>query len=339
MAPFFQLVDPASLNQDELNRFSDRTIQQTLPWIQFLTETQNAEPIFAVLKAGSRTLGYFSGLITRRFGFKILGSPFPGWSTTYMGFNLFPGASRSEALDALVDLCFHELKCDHLELMDRHISHEQCSGRRFTIWDFASIEIDLTETEDEIFHRMKHQCRNCIRKAQRSGVIIEVSDDEGFAQDYYRQIQHVFATKGLPPPFGMDRVESLIRNVYPTGKLLLLRARNRDGVCIATGIFPAMNTTAYAWGSASLRQYSGDRPNEAIFWYAMKYWKDRGMRVFDLVGAAEYKKKYGGHIIVVPWIRKSKNWITAFLRTEAEAVFLKFPRSFAKLSKLGQSSN
>ncbi len=329
--PSFERIEIDSILDEQLAVFPDRIIHQTRPWTQFLESTLGGEPILAVLQENGRILGYFTGLIVKEFGFKILGSPFPGWSTTYMGFNLQPGISRALALEALSDFAFNELKCDHLELMDRYSLREDAIRLGFEVWDFSTLEVDLSPSEDEIFASFKHQCRNCIRKAARSGITIEEADDPEFADDYHEQLKHVFQVKQLPPPFEAQRVRDLITFLFPTGRLLLLRARNDQGICIATGIFPAMNETMYAWGSASWRQYSNVRPNEALFWHAMKYWRRHGMRTCDLVGEVHYKQKYGGRRVVVPWIRKSKNRVIATLRTTAESLILSRPRSVGKI--------
>lgn len=328
----FDLVDIESVKDEELDAYPDRTIFQTRQWVNFIAHTQRAEPVMAVLRQGNRTLGYFTGLIVRKFGFKILGSPFPGWSTFYMGLNLRPGISRSLALEALTRFAFKDLKCHHLELMDRHISKEDYGKFNFEHFMFNSFEIDLTPSEEQIFRNMKHQCRNCIRKAEKSGVVIEEADDIEFADEYCAQRKHVFAVNSSVPRYGANRVRELIKLIYPTGKLLLLRARNKHGICIATGIFPAMNDTMYASGQASWRHYSNVRPNEAMFWYAMKYWKRRGMRVLDMLGGGDYTRKYGAYSIGVPWIRKSKNRWIAFLRTTAQVVIQKRERALGKLA-------
>src|SRR5215470_3168018 len=107
---------------------ADRTIFQSPAWLNFLTATQNGEPILGVLRDGAGTAGYFTGMIVRKFGLKILGGPFPGWSTSYMGFNLQPGVSKQEALDALKQFAFRDLECAHLEFMDRKLSSDEISG-------------------------------------------------------------------------------------------------------------------------------------------------------------------------------------------------------------------
>ena len=85
---------------------------------------------------------------------------------------------------------------------------------------------------------MRHDCRQCIRKAQESGVVIEEANDLSFADEHYAQLKHVFALKNSVPPFGVDRIRKLIELVHPSGNLLMLRARNKDGICIATSILP-----------------------------------------------------------------------------------------------------
>jgi len=115
-------------------------------------------------------------------------------------------------------------------------------------------------------------------------------------------------------------VRELIRAIHPTGMLLLLRARDDNGRCIATGIFPAMNQTMYFWGGASWRQDQPLRPNELIQWYAIKYWKERGINRYDMGGGGEYKRKYGGSEIAIPWFRKSKYHSISTLRNVAQKI-------------------
>ncbi len=47
-------------------------------------------------------------------------------------------------------------------------------------------------------------------------------------------------------------------------------------------------------------------PNEALQWFAMNYWKDRGIAAYDMGGGGDYKSKYGGSAIEVGWLRSSR---------------------------------
>ncbi|MCX6834769.1 MAG: GNAT family N-acetyltransferase [candidate division Zixibacteria bacterium] len=299
---------------NRLDQLPDRTIGQSREWLHFISATQDAEPVVAVIRHGDQAVGWFTGLMVRKFGFRILGSPFPGWTTSYMGFNLSEGVDRGDVMEALFEFAFRDLGCVHVELMDRHIPLDLVRSRRIAHRVFRGYEIDLTQNENSLFSNMDSSCQRCIRKAEKTGVAIQLSTDADFAADYYNQLRGVFARQRLVPTYPIERVESLIRHLSPSGRLLLLRARDADNRCIATGIFPAFNDTMYFWGGASRREYQHLRPNESIHWFAMRYWKERGIAKYDMGGGGEYKKKYGGAEIAVPWVRKSRNTFFPILR-------------------------
>jgi hypothetical protein len=296
----------------------ERTIYQAPAWLAYLCTTQNGLPIVAALKEGRKTIGYFTGLVVRKLGVRILGTPFPGWSTDYMGLTLSPVADRRRALRALIDFAFREMGCFHLEGMDRQTTEADLCGLGVHYRLYRSFEIDLTRNEDELFANMKGACRQCIRKADREGVSIEEAHDVEFADDYYAQLQDVFGKQRLVPTYGIERVRQLIRHIHPTGHLLLLRARDRHGRCIATGIFPHLNGVMHFWGGASWRHSQSLRPNEALQWQAMKIAKRNGIRIYDMGGGGDYKRKYGGKVIEVPWFWKSKFRSIGFMRGMAQ---------------------
>ncbi len=277
----FHSIDFKAADWKHLDGYEDRTVFQTREWLQFVSESQNATPVLAELRDGNKVLGYFTGLTFSKFGLRVLGSSFPGWTTPYIGFNLNAGISRRDALEAL---------------------------EKFA-WDH------------QLFNSMESACRRCVRKAEKSGVKIEEAHDLAFADEYYEQLKDVFAKQSLVPTYSVERVRSLVRNMAPTGNVLLIRARDSEGKCIATGIYPGFNKIAEFWGNASFRAYQNLRPNEACHWYAMRYWKQRGAAIFDWGGEGKYKEKYGCTPHRVPWFTKSRYQIVGALRNEARNMF------------------
>jgi hypothetical protein len=328
-----EIVDFEAADHDALDCFADRTVFQTRPWVRFVREAQRATPVLAKLHEHGKVVGFFTGLTIERFGVKVLGSSFPGWTTPYMGFNLVPGASRSAALAAVERMAWNDLKCLHLEVSDPFFAVEDGQALGFHCDFFSSYRTDLTRSEDEIFQSMDSACRRCVRKAEKSGVTIEEAHDPGFADEYYEQLKDVFSKQGLVPTYGVDRVRVLIKHVEPSGNLLLLRARDADGKCIATGIFPGFNQIAEFWGNASLRSSQILRPNEAIHWYVMKYWKKRGVAIYDWGGEGAYKEKYGCIAHKVPWFTKSRYQFVSKLRDEAKKMFARKQRFLGWLQK------
>jgi CelD/BcsL family acetyltransferase involved in cellulose biosynthesis len=313
----FERVHPTPENwASTLQQFPDRTLYQSPPWLSFLEETQKGEIVIAALREGNAVLGYFAGLMIRRFGLRILGSPLPGWTTSYMGFVLEPKVSRTDALEALRHFAFRDLRCRHLELMDRNLDVGAIKDR-YAFTRYNGFEIDLNLAENDVFSNFSYECRHCIRKAVRSGVVIQEANDAGFVDDYYGQLTDVFAKQCLIPTYSRERVTALLRHLQTTGNLLLLRAIDADGHCIATMITLAMHDRAEVWGGASWRAYQHLRPNELLVWHTCRYWKSRSIQSLDLGGAGDYKRRYGGHEIAVPWIRTSRYPVLPLLRNSA----------------------
>lgn len=312
-------VELGDVDWAALDGSPDRLLFQTPEWVQFIARSQRAEPVVARVCDGREPVGYFTGLIVRRCGMRILGSPFPGWTTDYMGFNLDPAVDRRAAAAALLPFAFGAMRCVHVELKDRYLAEASLSGLDYTSGRTMTFEVDLTADEPELLARMSSACRRAIRKAEKGGVQVDIVADECFAAEYYHQLRDVFAKQSLVPTYREERVRELIRCLGPTGRLLLLRALAPDGRCIATALFPAAHGTAYFWGGASLRPDQILRPNELLFWTAMKYWKARGMTTLDCGGAGEYKRKYGGQELWVPWYRSSRYPGLPALRDAAKA--------------------
>src|SRR5687767_9594082 len=169
----FERIGLEAVPWDDLDRYPDRTVFQTLPWLRFVEKTQRAEPVVARISRRGEPIGYFTGMMTRRFGVKILGSPLKGWTTHYMGFNLAAGTPRREVLEQLPGFAFGTLRCHYLELMDPHAVDGDELVPSYEVERKQTYHIDLTLSEDELLGRMGHTARRTARRPERTGVTIE----------------------------------------------------------------------------------------------------------------------------------------------------------------------
>jgi Acetyltransferase (GNAT) domain len=320
---------------EQLASLPEVPVCQTPAWLSFLERSQGGEPVAALLRDNGIVVGAFTGMIVRKFGLRILGSPFPGWTTSYMGLNLAPGASRNEAIRALIKFAFEELRCVHLEVMDRHVTLDDLRDIPARKRLFRSWEVDLQEDDEALMSSFSRSCRWKIRTAIKNGIVVEEATGLDFVDEYYDQLRDVFRRQRLAPTYGRDRVEQLITSLGPTGGLLLLRARTAEGEPAATGIFHAVDgQRAYGWGFASWRHRRDSYPNELLMLHAMRRWRERGWSILDLAGAGDYKKKYHPRPIVVPWFRVSKYPLIGPLRDVALETFRMRQRV---LGRLGQT--
>lgn len=303
----FQRIPFKEVKWEELGTNDDINVFQTASWLSFLAETQRADPVVASIKSDGCLLGYFTGLIVNKLGIRVLGSPFRGWGTYFMGFSMMPETSRREALQALPAFAFRDLGCLYLEVVDPCMQENDYAGLPYKVESLAWFAIDLTKSEDELFKTMKHSGRNCIRQSIRNGVTIEEASDIGFAEAYYEQYKDVLAKRSMAPAYSLEYVQKMIAALLPTGNLLLLRARSPEGQCIATGIFVALNKTAVFWGAASWREHQHLRPNEPLAWQGMRTLKARGIQELHFGGeCAQYKEKLGCYDIALPRLMKAR---------------------------------
>ncbi len=75
---------------------------------------------------------------------------------------------------------------------------------------------------------------------------------------------------------------------------------------MATALFPHSDGFAYFWGGASWREHQSHRPNEPIFWHAIRSFKERGIPLMDWGGGGDFKRKFGPQERVVPIMRRSR---------------------------------
>ena len=152
---------------ESMDGYKDRVFSQRLPWLQFIAEAQGGEIVVAHLIDEGKTIGYFTGILVKKFGFKIMGSPFPGWTTPYLGFNLLPNIPRKMAVAALIPFVFKELGCIHLELADPYLCPDDIQELGFKSKIKHTYVSDLTLSEEALFAQMQSACRRCIRKAEK----------------------------------------------------------------------------------------------------------------------------------------------------------------------------
>lgn len=305
----FERLDIQKVDWENMSAVGEVNIFQTRTWLTFIEETEKAEPVVVAVKSDGDFVGYFTGLIVYKYGMKIIGSPFRGWGTYFMGFNLKPGVSRDEVLQAFPSFAFIDLGCHYLEIIDPNLV---CDGEKglsypYKIEALPWYGFDLTQSEDDLLANMSNSRRKNVRKSIKNGVVIEEAVDIEFMDEYYAQFTEVMTRHSIAPVHGIEYLRTLYTKFFATGNLLLLRARDASGLCIATQIYLVLNKTAVGWGAASWHKYQYLRPNELLVWYGLKNMKARGVQLLHVGGQAEdYKEGLGCIGVNILRLKKAK---------------------------------
>lgn len=302
----------------ELGRSRDRSVFCTPGWLSFLEASQGAQPVHLRVLADGQPIGGFTGAIVRRGPVRMLGSPLPGWTTSYMGtvldheqlssVGLDATSARTGAIGAVRRWAHTRLGCVHLEVLDRQLAVGTTLPRGLTSTTFHSFE-RLLEADDALLGSMTTNGRRNIRRADQRGVQVEVVPPdavEGFASEYYEMALETFGRRSVAPTYPRQRVEQLIHHLHPTGHLLLLRVRTAEGDLAATALVAGLpGAGAVFLMGAATQQHLEVRPNDAAMWAAMRWWRDRGAITFDFGGGGEYKRKFGPRAVESLWIRSA----------------------------------
>jgi lipid II:glycine glycyltransferase (peptidoglycan interpeptide bridge formation enzyme) len=145
----------------------------------------------------------------------------------------------------------------------------------------ATLVFDLTQDLESIMERLKRQTRQNIRRSRREGITVR----EGTAADldtFYRL--HVSTSERQHfVPYPKNYFLTMWRAFESSGHIGLLLAEFKGEPVSALLLVPFGSTVI-----AKLFGWSGEhgqrRPNEAVFWEAIKWAQEHGYRCFDMEG-------------------------------------------------------
>ena len=167
-----------------------------------------------------------------------------------------------------------------LEASGFSVRHERLPPRTSMA---ATIFLDLTQDLETVLAKMQTTTRRYIRQGQRRGATVR----EGKAEDmeiFGRLLASHCERRGVHPniPQG-DFLCEIWKTFAPGGYLKLFMAELGDEVLITLLVF-AMGTWARAWRVGWSGRHPEARPNELVYWEAIKWAKSNGCHFFDIVG-------------------------------------------------------
>jgi hypothetical protein len=172
----------------------------------------------------------------------------------------------------------------------------------------ASLRLDLTKSEDEIFANVRKNSRYEVRRAERLGVSVVAAANAAEIEEFLTLHAGLAIRKG----FAADAPEDLrgsirwLINETSRGALLLARSENRTygGVVIGR----AGKRCWYVWGAADRHEHFN--VGHLLQWRALLWAKSHGCNEYDFggytpgatSGPAWFKAGFGGGVVrfVVP---------------------------------------
>ena len=319
----FSRITVDDINWSKIEGAGDSTIYKTSAWFNYLYHWKKLRP-FIVEVATDCVIGYFVGELINK-GIKIIGSPFVGLGTAHQGLSTLSQISSQERLSIYSQLAkwvFENKLAHFIQVEDWNLSMSDMKESNIIYEGHDGYMIDLSQSEEQIFKNMHQKsCRYSINKSKKLGICIrETHDVDRFVDVYYDQLLEVFKKQGLVPTYDKSCVKSLVDSLYPE-HMLLLEAVTPDGAIAATGLFPGEKNIAIFWGGASYQKYQNLCPNEPLIWEAIRMWKSRGTKVFDLCGIRPYKLKFGPVLYTKPRLIFAQHTILISLKKLIKKIY------------------
>lgn len=316
----FETLDYNKLDSNYLSKYKNSDIYITPEWLTFLKKAVNVEPLVVEIKKEDRTIGFFAGAMFKKFGIKIIGSPFKGWNTPYMGFALDEGVSRIEILPELWKYLNKKYKCQYMEVCDRNIDKQSIEMTKLKYITESTYVMDISKPEEELLASFTKHCRKQMRVfINRGATVKQVAYDEEFLDRFYTMLIGVFKVQGLEPPYTKERLKMLLDSMKQED-VLCVETYNPEGKCIGSAISLGFNESCYAFASATDRTEDYKQKNY-LRWYVIKYWKERGKKMYDLMGIRAYKLEFNPEVMEYYRIVFSKWAILLTFRNMAKKAY------------------
>lgn len=288
-----------------LARFDLWHLYHTAAWLDFLEQTQPVERRAYAIHGGEGLAGYLPGFALRQGPVRIFGSPFPGWTTPYLG----PVVNRSVDWPELYRAIAAALRRDrfaHAELRHHQVDYDGAAEAGFRPVPYETQVAPVPANPELILAGFSKEGRRNVRLALRNGLRAEITIDPGFVDVFYDQLSAVFAKHGLPPTYPRRRVEKLWEHLMPTGRMVCLQVM-RDDRCLATGIDLVGHGWLHSFASAAVQTADDLKlyPNELRRYQGMCEAAARGIQHYDLTGVRAYKRKFGAELVDVPVLMRS----------------------------------
>jgi len=288
-----QLLNPLEIpNWDVLLlRSGDQSIFHTALWASVLIKTYGYRPIYIASFEG----GLFSFLMP----IMEVVSPFTGKRGVSLPFSdqCPPHVLRDECLQAGLQhakVCGEENGWRYLELRDNRYCTEG-----ITAWEtFFIHNVDLNNTESELFASLADGNRRSIRKSIKEGVTIKKEQSFNSLKSFYRL--HCITRKrhGLPPqPFTFFK--NIFSLIISRGLGTIISADYAGKTIAASVYFHFGQEVLYKYGASEIAcQHL--RPNNQIMWEALRWYSQQGYKNMNLgrtslenQGLLRYKRNWG----------------------------------------------
>ncbi|HYE86797.1 MAG TPA: FemAB family XrtA/PEP-CTERM system-associated protein [Vicinamibacterales bacterium] len=294
MPPEVSVASPAEAGEWEayVESRGDAVGYHSWHWRRVFSNAFGHEPVYLVARHDDAIVGVLPLVQIKSllFGCTLTSLPFLNYGGVM--------ADTSEVARALMGRAHQEArarKCSHVEL--RHV------GRQFPELPCKQHKVAMRlALAPGMWDRLDRKVRNQIRKAEKSGLVVE-RGGEALVGDFYAVFARNMRDLGTPV-YSRRLFEEVLRAFPDRAQLHVVRLGTEP---IAAGL--TYRTTAMVqlpWAS-SIRSFNTMCPNVLLYWDAIQYAQSSGAGAFDMgrstpnEGTFKFKAQWGTEPVPLHW--------------------------------------
>ncbi len=147
--------------------------------------------------------------------------------------------------------------------------------------------LDLDSTYEELFsRRFTGPTRTCIRRAEKSGIIVVLSRQPSHVSRYYELHKRLASEKG---GYGELHPEAFLRAIVERSDRCEFAVALKADTLLSGGIFYYDGPTLFYWHAATDRSFTNMMPNYALLSFMIQRAIAKGVRFFNFGGSANIR--------------------------------------------------
>jgi serine/alanine adding enzyme len=151
--------------------------------------------------------------------------------------------------------------------------------------------IDLTLPKSEIWNAIRSNAQRNVRKARKSGVVIEAVEDMDGVAAAYAVLQKVYRRIQVPLP-DQSLFQAAFDIMKPKGMFKIFLAKVKGVEIGALTLLLYKGVITY-WYTGTLREFSSYRASDLLVWHALEWGSENGFHTFDFGGGGKPGEEYG----------------------------------------------
>ena len=261
-------------------------------WRRVFTNAFGHEPVYLIARHGQQVAGVLPLVQIKSllFGNSLTSLPFLNY-----GGVIADTAGTAEKLIAAASEQAQARRCKHVELrhVARQFPHLPCKTHK------VAMHLPLTVS---IWDDLDRKVRNQIRKAEKSGLVVERGGEE-LLGDFYTVFARNMRDLGTPV-YSRRLFEEVLRTFPDRAQLHIVRLKDQP---IAAGLtYRTQSMVQLPWAS-SIREFNSLCANVLLYWDAIQFAQSSGAGVFDMgrstpnEGTFKFKAQWGAVPVPLHW--------------------------------------